>query len=245
LSHPNTIRVVTVAAVILYRDAEGALADAAGRIAVRRAVESAWAGGATPVVVVAFDTPSGEVAAALAGSPAILAEPAPLEAGPAGQMARGMSVAVSSVADTEGALIWPGRLVWVDAETVTSLIEAYGTRRGSVLRPSYLGEAAWPVLVPIEQVATLAALGPSLMPDQLIGELFASVAGSSVIDTGDPGVIHDISTSMDDLPAYEGPAVPVTGHAPEWGAAAAEMPDDVPLEGPSLAPYSQAAEEGD
>ena len=36
-----------------------------------------------------------------------------------------------------------------------------------------------------------------------------------------------------------------SGHAPEWGAAAAEMPDDVPLEGPALAPYGQASDEGD
>ena len=57
---------MTVAAVILYARPEGALADAAGRPAVRRAVESAWAGGATPIVVVSFD-PDGAVAAALEG----------------------------------------------------------------------------------------------------------------------------------------------------------------------------------
>ena len=44
----HRIAEMTVAAVILYRDPSGALADAAGRPAVRRAVESAWAGGATP-----------------------------------------------------------------------------------------------------------------------------------------------------------------------------------------------------
>ncbi|MEO6351053.1 MAG: NTP transferase domain-containing protein [Candidatus Limnocylindrales bacterium] len=234
---------MTVAAVILFRDMAGALADAAGRVAVRRAVESAWAGGATPIVVVCLDS-DGAVAAALAGSPAILAEPAPVEAGPVGQMARGMSVAASSVTETEGALIWPGRMAWVDAETVTTLIEASGARRGSVLRPSYLGEVGWPALVPIEHVAALVALGPDLMPDALMEQLFATVASSAAIDTGDPGVVYDISTSMDALPEFEGPATPVAGHAPEWGAAAAEMPDDVPLEGPSLAPYSQAAEEG-
>jgi hypothetical protein len=37
----------------------------------------------------------------------------------------------------------------------------------------------------------------------------------------------------------------VAGAAPEWGAAAAEMPDDAPLEGPALAPYSQATDEAD
>src|SRR6188508_3403319 len=175
---------MTVAAVILYRDPAGALADAAGRPSVRRAVESAWAGGATPIVVVSLD-PDGLVAAALAGSPAVLAEPAPVEHGPVGQIVRGMAVAGEQVTETEACMIWPGRLVWVDAETVTSLIEAYGARRGSVLRPVYEGETGWPVVVPMEQAARLAALGPELMPDDLMERLAAAMPADT-IDTGDP-----------------------------------------------------------
>jgi CTP:molybdopterin cytidylyltransferase MocA len=235
---------MTVAAVILYARPEGALADAAGRPAVRRAVESAWAGGATPIVVVSFD-PEGAVASALAGSPAVLAEPAPVESGPVGQVARGIAVAGEEVTETEASMIWPGRMVWIDAETVTTLIEAYGARRGSVLRPIYEGEAGWPVVVPMDQVGALVALGPSLMPDALMTEFMGAAPSSGTIDTGDPGVTHDISTPKDDLPQFEGPPQPVAGHAPEWGAAAAEMPDDAPLEGPSLAPYAQATDEGD
>ena len=88
---------MTVAAVILFaRGPEGALADAAGRTVVRRVVESAWAGGATPIVVVCED-PAGSVAAALAGSPAVLAEPAPAEHGPVGQLVRGINVAIGQV----------------------------------------------------------------------------------------------------------------------------------------------------
>ncbi len=223
---------------------EGALADAAGRPAVRRAVESAWAGGATPIVVVSHDE-NGQIAAALTGSPAVLAEPAPMDAGPVGQMARGIAVALNHVTETEAALIWPGRMAWIDAETVTTLIEAYGARRGSVLRPVYEGEPGWPVLVPVDMVAALTALGPSLMPDVLMDEFLAGAASSATIDTGDPGVVHDISTPMESLPKFEGPPQPVSGSAPEWGAAAAEMPDDAPLEGPALAPYAQAADEGD
>ena len=83
------------------------------------------------------------------------------------------------------------------------------------------------------------------MPDVLMDQLFSGAASSELIDTGDPGAVHDISTPMSDLPTYEGPPEPVSGHAPEWGAAAAEMPDDSPLEGPALAPYSQASDEGD
>jgi CTP:molybdopterin cytidylyltransferase MocA len=235
---------MTVAAVILYRNIDGALADAAGRTAVRRTVESAWAGGATPIVVVSFDA-DGRVSAALAGSPAALAEPAAVESGPVGQMARGIEVARDQVSETEAVLIWPGRMAWVDAETVTSLIEAYGARRGAVLRPVYNAEPGWPVLVPVEQVPTLVALGPALMPDVLMEQLFATAPRAETIDTGDPGVTHDVSTSIDGLPRYEGPPEPVAGPAPEWGAAAAEMPDEAPLEGPALAPYGQAAEEGD
>jgi CTP:molybdopterin cytidylyltransferase MocA len=235
---------VTVAAVILHARIEGALADAAGRPAVRRAVESAWAGGATPIVVVSLDE-GGRVASALAGSPAVLAEPAPMESGPVGQMARGITVAGELVSDTEAAMVWPGRMVWIDAETVTTLIEAYGARRGAVLRPVYEGEAGWPVVVPMDQLPALVVLGNSLMPDVLMDQFFAAAESSATIDTGDPGVIHDISTAMDALPEYDGPPGPLSGSTPEWGAAAADMPDDSPLEGPALAPYAQAADEGD
>ena len=195
--------------------------------------------------MVAFDTPEGGVAAALAGSPAVLAEPAPVENGPVGQMARGMAVALEQVTETEAALIWPGRMAWVDAETVTSLIEASGARRGTVLRPTYNGDTGWPVLVPMAHLSLLSSLGSDKMPDDLLGELFAAAPDSATIDTGDPGTVHDISTPMELLPTYDGPSQPVAGHAPEWGAAAAEMPDDVPLEGPALAPYGQASDEGD
>jgi CTP:molybdopterin cytidylyltransferase MocA len=146
---------VTVAAVILCATADGALVDTAGRPAVRRMVETAWSGGATPVVVVAPD-PAGAVALALAGSPAVLAEPAPFAAGPVGQIVRGVRVAAAAVTETDAAIVWPGRMVWVDAETVTSLIEAHGADRDAVLRPIYNGEAGWPVVLPI---ASLEAFG--------------------------------------------------------------------------------------
>lgn len=238
------MRAMTVAAVILHSRPEGAVADAAGRAAVRRAVESAWAGGATPIVVVSFD-PEGAVSAALAGSPAILAEPTPLEKGPVGQMVRGIQVARDRVTETEAALIWPGRMVWVDAETVTSMIEAHGAQRDALLRPRYEGQLGWPALIPMALLDSLAALGVERMPPDLMDDLVASGAALLPIDTGDPGTAHDIDTAMDDLPEYQGPPEPVAGHAPEWGAAAAEMPDDAPLEGPSLAPYGQASDEGD
>ncbi len=233
---------VTVAAVILFAQPEGALADASGRIAARRIVESAWAGGATPIVVVSFDH-EGEVAASLAGSPAVLAEPAPVEGGPVAQIVRGIQVARQHVSETDACLIWPGRLTWVDAETVTSLIEAHGTKPERILRPRYAEQLGWPVLLPIGVASTLAGLPATMMADELVAALAGGAIEVMPIDTGDPGVTHDISFALDDLPDYQGPPEPVAGPAPEWGAAAADTPDDAPLEGPSLAPYPQAADQ--
>lgn len=235
---------MTVAAVILHAKPEGALADAAGRPAVRRTVESAWAGGATPIVVVSFD-PDGAVASTLAGSPAVLAEPAPPEGGPVGQIARGMQLALEQVRETDACLVWPGRMAWVDAETVTTLIEAHGPRRGAILRPSWADTLGWPALLPIDLLPTLTRQGAGRMPDELIADLASSGWPLEAIDTGDPGTVHDVTTAIDQLPPYQGPPEPVAGPAPEWGAAAAEMPDEAPLQGPALAPYGQAADEGD
>ena len=235
---------MTVAAVVLFARVQGAVADAAGRPAVRRIVESAWAGGATPIVVVSFD-PEGAVAAALAGSPSVLAQPAPMDHGPVGQIARGMRVAAEHVRDTDACLIWPGRMTWVDAETVTTLIEAHGVHRSAVLRPRYENTLGWPALLPMSLLDRLTGQVTRMMPDELLADLVQSGVSLQPIETGDPGVVHDIGTALDALPAYQGPPQPAGGHSTEWGAAAADMPDDAPLEGPALAPYSQASEEGE
>lgn len=199
-------------------------------------VESAWAGGATPIVVVSDDS-AGQVAAALAGSPAVLAEPAPSPDGLLAKVVRGMSVATERVQEMDGVLVWPAEMVWVDAETVTTLIEAHGADRQSLLRPRYGDQPGWPVLVP-------AALIPKL-GEGLFDELAAAGVPLREIDTGDPGAVFDERTAIDELPDYEGPAEPVTGPPPEWGATAAELSDEGPLAGPALAPYGRAAEEGE
>src|SRR5215210_7690250 len=136
---------MTVAAVILAATAASALADVEGTPSVRRLVDVAWAGGAVPVVVGAPD-PDGGVVRALAGAAATYAEPAPLDAGPVGQICRVIDVARAAVSETSAALVWPARMGWVDAETVTSLIEAHGTDPETVLRPAYRGTAGWPAL---------------------------------------------------------------------------------------------------
>jgi CTP:molybdopterin cytidylyltransferase MocA len=207
---------MTVAAVILSATADGAVADTLGQPRVRRLADLAWAGGALPIVVIAPD-PDGIVAAALAGSEAGHASAAPPEGGPVGQMVRGCEVALAEVGDTTGCLIWPARMTWVGAETVTSLIEAHGVQRATVLRPAWHGEPGWPVLVPVVHLDTLRGIAPNRMPPEIIDDLTATVP-SRVVDLGDPGVVHDVDTPREDLPAYEGPSDPPAGHTHEWGS---------------------------
>ena len=233
---------MTVAAIVLAASPESALADADGLPAVRRIADAAWSGGATPVVVVSFD-PSGAVAAALAGAPVTLAEPAPQAAGPSAQMARGIDVARSVIEGTDGALLWPSRMTWVGPETVTSMIELHGTTGDQLLRPTWDGEPGWPVLLPVSALERLRAVGADRMPQEIVSDLVAGGISARPVELGDPGVAIDSGTARSDLPAYVGPTGPVAGHVHEWGAAQAEASDEGPLEGPALAPYAPAASE--
>jgi len=217
---------VTVAAIILAARPGTALRELEGMPNVRRLVEAAWAGGALPIVVVAPD-PDGSVAAALAGSQAVLAAPAEPGEGPVGQICRGIDVARAEVAGTGAALVWPARMGWVDAEAVTSLIEAHGVDRAAVLRPAYLGDAGWPALVPVEHLEVLRAMDPKLMPDALVEEL-AGAVGGHLVEVGDPGATHDLDTPRDALPPFAGPPEPPAGHRHEWGSPAAAGPDEPP-----------------
>ncbi len=238
---------MTVAAVILAASPESALADAAGQPVVRRLADAAWAGGALPIVVVSFD-PEGAVAAALAGTSATLAEPVPKPDGvPVAQISRGIEVARNVVSGVAAALVWPARMGWVGPETVTSLIEAHGLDRGSMLRPAFDGELGWPVLLPVAHAGALDAVTrDSLrMPDEIIDDLAAGGVPSRTIDLGDPGVTHDLSIPFAELPTYDGPPEPTAAHAHEWGAPLADLPEDAPLAGPALAPYGRAAQDPD
>jgi CTP:molybdopterin cytidylyltransferase MocA len=217
---------VTVAACILAASPESALRDVDGTPNVRRLVDLAWAGGAFPVVVVVPD-PEGAVATALAGATVILGAPAPLELGPAGQMARAIDLARAEIDATDAALVWPARMGWLDAETVTSLIEAHGTDRTTLLRPAYLGTPGWPILVPVAMLATLRALAPDQMPPA-IADALAGAAPSRTIELGDPGIVLGLDTPRDELPAFDGPPEPPAGHRHEWGALVASGPDEAP-----------------
>jgi CTP:molybdopterin cytidylyltransferase MocA len=179
-----------------------------------------------PIVVVSAD-PDGAVARVLAGSTALLADPAAEEHGPVGQVCRGIDVARAEVLGTEAALVWPARMGWVDAETVTSLIEAHGADRTAVVRPAFRGEAGWPVLVPVVHLKTLCALDAGLMPRPLLEALSAAVGGR-VVELGDPGTVHDLDTPRADLPPFEAPPESASALHHEWGSAAAAGPDESP-----------------
>lgn len=207
---------MTVAAVVLAARVETALADADGLPAVRRIAETAWSGGAIPVVVVSFD-PESTVSVALVGTEATLVEPAPAAGGPAGQICAGFDAALRLVGDTDAALIWPARMTWADPETITSLIEGHGTDPGAILRPRFDDEAGWPVLVPVAGLERLRGLGADRMPGELIDDLAASGWPVRTVDLGDPGTVRDGSVPRSELPAYRGPSEPASGHVHEWG----------------------------
>ena len=237
---------MTVGAVVVPASVEEALFDAAGRIAVRRIVDAAWAGGALPVVVVVGDDAEGSVASALAGSPATRTDPGDLVG--AAACAIGARAALEAVSDTSALLLWPGRMTWVDPETVTSLIEAHGRAPDRVIRPRRAGQVGWPVLVPValveevlgapgtlgvSGVSGVALGGPGTLggPGVLSGpgglDLEARLALASVdtVELGDPGSVLGREVALDALPDYAGPPEPVGGPPPEWGAAAADTPD--------------------
>jgi len=223
---------MTVAAVILAASPASALADADGTPAVRRIADAAWAGGATPVVVVAAD-PDGAVAAALATAEVTLLEPAPLEGGPASQIARGIGGAIRLVAATTAALVWPARLAWADAETVTTLIEAHGDDAAGALRPAFEGAPGWPALVPVEVLGPLARVAASRMPDEILADLAAGGLAVRLVDTGDPGTTLDLSTPRAALPPFAGPPRADDDVRREWGAPAAEQADESAPAGPA------------
>ena len=215
---------MTVGAVVLPDDAGQALADASGRVAVRRIVESAWAGGALPIIVVVSDG-QGQVAASLEGSPARVIEAGGAQGAAAAR--RGIRAARQAVRETSAFLLWPGRMAWIDPETVTSLIEAHGRGGRAAMRPLRATQAGWPVLVTAAGVDKLFRDGRATLEEAI------AALEMSTVELGDPGSVLGMEVALEDLPAYAGPPEPVGGPPPDWGAAAAETPD------PEVAPGSE------
>ena len=101
-------------------------------------------------------------------------------------------------------------MAWVDAETVTTLIAAHGEDRSTVLRPAYDGEPGWPVLLPLRHLDALRRAGRRPDAVDLLDDLEAAGVPFRVVETGDPGVTHDVSTPRADLPPFDGPPEPAT-----------------------------------
>jgi CTP:molybdopterin cytidylyltransferase MocA len=205
---------MTVAAVILVPDHATALSDAEGVATIRRVVQSAWAGGAMPVVAVSHPgSDATAVGAALDGLPASFLQPD----APAGArwFGAGLAEARSQVRDTTAALLWPCRFAWIDPETITSLIEASGSSPGVIVRAAYRGRAGFPIVVPVT-MASRFEVEPTLHAYELVERLVGDGAEMRLLELGDPGIVSDVSVPRANLPAYQGPPEPPAGMPPEW-----------------------------
>ncbi len=124
------------------------------------------------------------------------------------------------MAETSAALLWPFRFVWVDPETVTSLVEAHGATPEAIVRAAYGGQPGFPILIPVALVDRLAALSGQ-HGEEAVQSLAAAGVTIRQIELGDPGIVHDMSTSRGDLPRYQGPPEPAGGPPPDWNSALA------------------------
>ena len=217
---------MTVAAVILVPDPQAALANADGEPVLRRLAQAAWSGGALPTVVVAPMVPE-ELSAAVAELGLTLTSPAADEPHGIAWFVNGMRSAVATVSETSAALLWPFRFVWVDPETVTSLVEAHGAAVDAIVRPAYAGQAGFPILIPVALLDRLAALSGQ-SGEQAVQSLVAAGVPIRQIELGDPGIVLDMVTPRGDLPRYQGPPEPAGGPPPDWNSALAAQAGDPP-----------------
>ncbi len=217
---------MTVAAVVIVPEPHSALAPIDGEPALRRVAQVAWSGGALPTVIVAAEVPA-DLRRAVADLGVTLTSPGPDEPQGIAWFVHGMSTAVAAVAETSAAMLWPFRFVWVDPETVTSLVEAHGATPDAIVRAAYGGQPGFPILFPVTLADRLAALS-----GQHAEEAAQSLAAAGVpirhIELGDPGIVHDASTPRGGLPDYQGPPEPVAGPPPDWGSAVATEDQDQP-----------------
>jgi len=217
---------MTVAAVVLVPEPTAALAPADGEPALRRLVQAAWSGGALPTVVVASATPE-ELSQAVAELGLTLTCPTVDEPHGIAWFVNGMRTAVATVAETSAALLWPFKFVWVDPETVTSLVEAHGATPNAIVRPAYAGQPGFPILIPVALIERLATLSGQ-HGEEAVQSLVSAGVPIRQIELGDPGIVHDIATPRGDLPRYQGPPEPAGGPPPDWNSALAAQAADQP-----------------
>lgn len=194
---------MTVAAIVIVPDSAAALAEVEGEPAITRLVQSAWAGGALPIVVVC---PSIDEAfqGLLAELQVVLVHPDPAEPHGIAWFAGGQRAAARAVTEATASLLWPFRYSWVDPETVTSLIEAHGPSPDSIIRPAYAAQPGFPILVPNSLADRLAALS-GVHGEEAIDTLTAAGVPTLTMELGDPGIVHDAATPRSSLPNYQGP----------------------------------------
>ncbi len=211
---------MTVAAIVIVPNSAAALAHSEGEPVIRRLAQSAWAGGALPIVLVCPD-PDEEFERTLAELQVVAARPDPGVPDGIGWFAGGQQAAAAAVAETSASLLWPFRYSWVDPETVTSLIEAHGTAPDAIIRPTYGGQPGFPILVPNSLRERLKSLS-GLHGEEAIEALIAAGVASLNVELGDPGIVHDGATSRSNLPDYQGPPAPVPGSVARMDAEPAE-----------------------
>ena len=199
---------MTVAAVVIVPDSAAGMADVEGEPVIRRLVQSAWAGGAMPIVVVC-PAVDGAFEQVLAELQITLVRPEPTEPHGIVWFAGGQIAAARAVSETTASLLWPFRYSWVDPETVTSLIEAHGGSPESIIRPTYGERRGFPILVPNSLADRLAALS-GLHGEEAIDRSIASGVPSLSVELGDPGIVHDGATPRSSLPDYQGPPAQVS-----------------------------------
>ena len=215
---------MTVAAVVLVPELPAALADADGEPALRRIAQTAWSGGALPTVAVTPQV-TGELQAAVSDLAIKLVSPTPDEPRGIAWFVLGMRTATAAVAEVSGALLWPFKFVWVDPETVTSLVEAHGVTPEAIIRPAYRGQLGFPILVPAALTDRLAALSGQ-RGEEAVATLVTAGVPLRTIELGDPGIVHDMATPRDALPVYQGPREPAGGPPPDWNSALAAQAGD-------------------
>ena len=70
-------------------------------------------------------------------------------------------------------------------------------------------------------------LGRADLLDRLASDPGAVDGDAAVLlDLGDPGTVATLAMTIDEVPEFVGPAAPVAGPPPDWGAAAADEPDE-------------------
>ena len=93
----------------------------------------------------------------------------------------------------DAAIVVLGDMPFVEAGTISQLIDAYRSGDGTIIAPQYDGRRGNPVLFDHQQFSELAAVSG----DRGGRRLVQTHPGTELIDTDDPGVVQDVDTAAD------------------------------------------------